>query len=398
MRLPKAILLFFNLLIASSATLIPSLMAQFVRHNGVLSALPLLASNLVPITAANIQDLTVVARLCAIHGDSCGSPIAWSPNSTQLAIAGTAGVELYDVRNLGQAPIYISASQRRFEQFSPDWSLIAIINHDGSVDLWNAGTANKTYSIPLANPNIGTLAFASTGRYLALTSYDFSVRLWDVKAKTQTHIWADHQNNDPITSFGPDGSIFAVSVSPTVQSQAIQLWDTNIGQVVAELNMNEFDPIISQIAFSPDSRLLAISSNLNTTIWNTKTHTKLFVLDMDFKFDWAFAAAFSPAGTILAAYGRQRIYLWDVATQERIALIDGLGTSGVSVRFGNDGSWLFSTDRSDIDFKPHVQLWDTTSGKNLSDFAYEQSPVLSPDGALLATNEVDGSVIIRAIR
>lgn len=144
--------------------------------------------------------------------------------------------------------------------------------------------------------------------------------------------------------------------------------------------------------------MLAVSSNFNTSLWSTRAFSQLFVLNMTFEFDWALGSVFSPDSKLLAAYGRQRIYLWDVTTQKQIARIDGLGIDGVSAQFGTDSSWLFSTDRSDEDSKPHVRLWDTTSGKKLADFANEQFPVLSPDGTLLATNEVGGSVVIRAVR
>lgn len=375
--------------------------ARSAKANGALMPILILAPQLTPnlpvITASNVQTLIEIASLCA-SADDCGYALAWSPDSRQLAVGGTTGIDLFDVRHLDQPPKHIPAPLRRFEQFSPDWSLLAIINGDGSVDIWNVVTAEKKFSIPLTNPNIGALEFNPTGQYLALTSYDYSIRLWDVKTNTQVHIWADHQNNDPYSSFSPDGSVFAVIISPTVQSQAIQLWDIKTGQSAADLKIEDFEPIISQIAFSPDSRMLVVSSNLNTTVWNAKTYTKLFVLNMVFNFDWALGSVFSPDSKILAAFGRQRIYLWDVTTQKQIALIDGLGLDGVSVQFGTDGSWLFSTDQSDTDFKPHVRLWDSTSGKKLSDFANEQSPALSPDGTLLATSEVDGSVVIRAIQ
>lgn len=350
------------------------------------------------ITATNAQNLTIIARVCARSAEGCGSPVSWSPDNKQLAISSTTGIDLFDLQHFDQPSKHISAPEKRLERFSPDWRLVAVINRDGSVDVWNVQTAEKKFTIPLTNSNIGALKFSPGGQYLALTSYDYSVRLWDVDTNTQVHVWAEHQNGDPLIEFSPDGSVLAITISPTLRSRFVQLWNISKGQIITDLNIEGENTIVSDIAFSADSNILVVSSNQNISAWNVKIHTKLFALDLDFKFDWALGSIFSPDSKILASFGRQRIYLWNVATQKQIARIDGLGLDGVSVRFGNDGSWLFSTDQSNEDSKPHVRLWDTISGKKLSDFVNELSPGLSPDGTMLATSEVGSSVVIRAVK
>jgi WD40 repeat protein len=308
------------------------------------------------------------------------------------------GIDIFDVRHLDQAPNHIPLSERRFEQFSPDWSLLAVIDMDGAVNVWDVNTASKEFTIPLPNLNAESVKFSPNGQFLALFTSDNSVRLWNVDTVEQVHVWTNDQSNNPIWAFSPDSSTFAITTSSTTQPHFIQLWDIETGQVVADLEMEASAPIISHLTFSPDNTMLAVSSNLNTTVWDMRTHTKFIVLDMVFTFDWAFGSVFSPDSRLLAAFGRQRIYIWDVTTRRQNAIIDGLGSDVIGVQFGTDSSWLFSTDWSDSDSKPHVRLWDTTSGRSLREFVNEQFPVLSHDGTLLATNEYGGLVIIRAVQ
>lgn len=167
-------------IIGISGILLSPMALPFAKANRLLTPtpdLPQLPSNSAAITAANAQRLTEIARLCAINADDCGSPVAWSPDSRLLAIGSTTGVDLLDMRYLNQAPKHIPLPKRRFELFSPDWSLIAIINMDWSVSGWDVETVQKKLTVPLPNLNIGALEFSPNGQFLALAVGDYSVRL-----------------------------------------------------------------------------------------------------------------------------------------------------------------------------------------------------------------------------
>ena len=98
-------------------------------------------------------------------------------------------------------------------------------------------------------------------------------------------------------------------------------------QAITNLKIEELAPIVSSLTFSPNGSRFVVASNMNTTVWDTKTYTKLFTLSMTFKYDWALGTVFSPNGKLLGVSGRQRIYVWDMATQKQLTLIDGPGVS-----------------------------------------------------------------------
>ena len=106
---------------------------------------------------------------------------------------------------------------------------------------------------------------------------------------------------------------------------------------------------------------------------------------------WVSSLSFSPDGALLASgYSDGTVTLWDVATQERIATLQGY--AGREVSFSPDGTTLASGSSGTI------ILWDVrtrqriTTLKGPPDFFHSLS--FSPDGALLASGYSDGRIIL----
>jgi len=99
------------------------------------------------------------------------------------------------------------------------------------------------------------------------------------------------------------------------------------------------------------------------------------------------AVAASPVSELLASGGRdQKILLWDMARREVIATLTGHESEVRALAFSADGEWLVSGSRDET-----VRLWRLQAARqqevitNLSVHYGFGAPLISPDGALLAT-------------
>ena len=105
---------------------------------------------------------------------------------------------------------------------------------------------------------------------------------------------------------------------------------------------------------------------------------------------WVSSLSFSPDGALLASgYSDGTVTLWDVATQERIATLQGY--AGREVSFSPDGTTLASGSGTII-------LWDVRTRQRITTLKeppdFFRSLSFSPDGALLASGNSDGTVTL----
>ena len=116
--------------------------------------------------------------------------------------------------------------------------------------------------------------------------------------------------------------------------------------------------VITQVAFSPDSKILA-SGSLDHTVrlWDVQTGQQLKVLPGHT--DWVYSVAFSPNGRILASAGTDRIvHLWDVTSGQSFKVLSGHSNVIRLIAFSPDGRLLASCSMDGT-----VKLWNVQSGE-----------------------------------
>ncbi len=144
---------------------------------------------------------------------------------------------------------------------------------------------------------------------------------------------------------------------------------------------------ISDIAYSPDGKLLAVGSGIG--IWLYDAHSGQELNLIVGHTGWVYSVVFSPNGeTIASGSFDETIRLWDVQTgvekQRLIGHTDGV----FSVAFSPDGETLASGS-----FDETVRLWDVQTGvekqRLIGHRGWVYSVVFSPDGQTLASGGVD---------
>ena len=209
-------------------------------------------------------------------------------------------------------------------------------------------------------------------------------------------------------ALSPDGKTLAIGQT---KDNAVQLWDTQTGQLINTLSGNSRNVkmlfiangiptianfptrIVSSIAFSPDGRTLAVSSGGEIVFWNLEDGQPEFILKEN---EYFYYLMFSPDGRTLAARcnvtrAGSNIYLWNIDMENikksgRSHIIKDHNLEVSSIVFNNDGNILASGHHLE-----KIKLWDVVNARLKSTCngypyqLYVQSLVFVPHGRTLAS-------------
>ena len=272
----------------------------------------------------------------ALFGTGNTTEIAYSPDGTQLAVASTIGIWLYDTGS-GKVLSLLTTTQDRGDRdynvaFSPDRETLASGTRRGKIYLWNVRTGTLQHTLTAHTSWVQSMAFSPDGQTLVSAGdKDATLRVWDVKTGTLQHTLTAHTSwvhwAKQSIAFSPDGQTLASACSNT-----ISLWDVKTGTLRHTLTAHTGS--VLSLAFSPDGQTLT-SVDWNPTLceWDTNTSTLRQSIRGEFRFT---SAAFSPDGQILAIGTLGSIDLWEVKTGT-LRELTGFTDTVYSMAFSPDG-------------------------------------------------------------
>ena len=326
--------------------------------------------------------------------------IAYSPDSTRLAVSSDLGIWMYDTDSGEELGLFVARSPNPDAQaapvsigdiaFSPDGNTLATAGYDDVIRLWDALTGEQTATLIGHESSVTCIAFSPDGLTLASGGGydDKTVRLWNINNKQHIAILTGHESSVTCIAFSPDGLTLASGGG--YDDKTIRLWDVDEHQQKAILTGHQSG--ICCIAFSPDGKTLAsggaYDENRPVRLWDVSTEQEKKALTG--LHPNLYGIAFSPDGKTLACGSPDGyVSLWNTANW----------TQEIVLRHPDDiRDIAFSPDGNTFAIASHteVTLWDAVKG--IPKIRLTKRPdaplsaAFSPDGRTLACGNRDGTV------
>ena len=383
---------------------------------------------------------TLSAHQQAQSDETIGQPfgLAFSPAGDWVAVPDTSGkVRLLDSRTGATvASLQAHAGFAQTVAFAPDGKTLATGGADQLVRLWNLDSLTNVATFKGHRSEVWAVAFSPDGQTLASGGKDGTVKLWKVRVR-------DAGTGGLVNSvaplwFSPDGQVL---LTRSVNG-ALHYWDSQTGRHLRKIsplqaglehffttvsadgkqaaisvgdgwvfladlqsgartatNRVDTDPA-NTLAFSPDNRLLALSTGKyvngswqgSTKILDLTTR-QLKTLSTDYSGTrYAAVVTFSPNGKLLAGVGpNYTIRLWDLGSKKSPMSLKGHTWDILGLAFSPDGRLLASGGNDNL-----ARLWDISSGSQIAILAGHKAGIIqlgfSPDGRTLATSGNDKTV------
>jgi WD40 repeat protein len=237
---------------------------------------------------------------------------------------------------------------------------------------------------------VGQAVFSPDGKRIAAAARGGGVWAWD--ASTGRKLFRCAKLDEQCVSYSPDGKSLAVPGETNAVGDTVRLFDPATGKELRILQTTRSFSIMC-LAFSPDSKRLALGSYDAALVWDVVGGQQLFQLNGHQ--DYVGSLAFSPDGKLLASGGwDELVILWDAATGKELVRLTKPGdeTQVGRVTFSPNGKLLAVAT-----WRQPLRLWDVATRRllhTLSGHAPAGCAAFSPNGKLLAAGESDGTITL----
>jgi WD40 repeat protein len=275
--------------------------------------------------------------------------------------------------------------------FSGDGKLLGMLGAKSRLYLWDTATGKLRNRIGSSESEISCFSCAPDGKTMATVESDSVIRLRDVATGGILRSLRGHKGAIGGVAFSPDSKRLA---SACWGDDSVRLWDIATGKILHTNDTTLFDPVrVGLFAFSPDGRLLALSSSdRKFVVWDTTTGKEFRRLKgMDphqvsrpFLLD---------SKTLVVLDDKDRILWWDVVTGKEFRQVKTFQESVICLAISPDGKILASADHHGV-----ICLWDAATGQRADRQSAHRNWVrtvaFSPDGKTLASTDGDGAILL----
>jgi Tol biopolymer transport system component len=276
--------------------------------------------------------------------------------------------------------------------FSPDNKLVAASYADGTIQIWDAASGDKTVMLR-AGRGLWSLAFSPNSKKLAICGGERgSIQLWDTSGE---QLWAEKD----VTGRGGVQILYAedgktlICPSASDFKTALTVWNADTGQPIRDLSAPDAPQVFHALALSPDGKTVAGAAlkergdppRSDVRLWEYKSGKMLRKLPE--VPGQVIAVAFAAKGKTLVIASTLEVRTWDIEAAEWKQSFKPRrpGQMAASPKSG----WIALI--RDVD---SVGLWDGRSDDLQQTwkpfFAPATALAFSPDGTTLATGGREG--------
>lgn len=150
--------------------------------------------------------------------------------------------------------------------YAPERNKIAAGSYDYKLKVWDVKTQEIDFVLEGHEKSTLPVAFSPDEKYLVSGSLDRTVKVWNAKTGELMKSLEKHTDNIYDVEFHPGGKYFATCS----RDLTIRLWDFESGEVV--MTYSGHDKGILDIEFTPDgNHLVSASFDGSVRLWQTKT-------------------------------------------------------------------------------------------------------------------------------
>lgn len=253
---------------------------------------------------------------------------------------------------------------------SADGTLVGTSSIDVTVKIWDAATGELKVSVLPSDQgsfdgSSRAVAFSPDASRFLTGNRDYFGKVWETKSGELLTTLADHQE-----------SIYGVGWSPVSDDEVvtgardtfIKVWNPSTGELKTTLEGHE--QFIWGVAYSSDGKWLASTSTDDKLIrWNMQTATLDYAIEAGLGGCWS--VAYSPDGKLIATGGQgvfapepsAAIRIWDAESGALVSeILDAQPGMIYGVAFSPDSSRLASGGMGSGD----VSVWDVATGERLA--------------------------------
>jgi WD40 repeat protein len=239
---------------------------------------------------------------------------------------------------------------------SPDQQNIAISSRTGQLTVSTIRGEEQILQLPSYGGRIRSVAYSHDGEYLAMTSEQGGIRVWN-------NVTSNVQWERAVTNDGEHGLLKGLDFSPDDQWLVTA---GNDGKVIVreaatgeEIFSIEKDEVPTGFQFSADSQHIAMGVGNDVVLWDIESQEVVYQLVGHT--ESVNEVSFSPDQRMLASSGEDgNIILWDLETGEQLRMLsdDALPPEIIHMSMSPDGRLIGAIYSGDGIFP--LVLWGVT--------------------------------------